>query len=97
MPWGHDQSKRRGDELTGQDSEAVRKAFLTEIMSELNLEGEALQVRKQGEAERQFRKKNSISKGPEAQNSKLSMGSLVHSPLDRQFPPNLSFHSCMIL
>lgn len=52
MPWGHDQSKRRGDELTGQDTEAVRKAFLTEIMSELNLEGEALQVRKQGEAER---------------------------------------------
>lgn len=63
MPWGHDQSKRRGDELTGQDTEAVRKAFLTEIMSELNLEGEALQVRKQGEAERQFRKKEQHKQG----------------------------------
>lgn len=38
---------KKGAKLTGQDPEAARELFLNEIMSELNLEGEALQVRKQ--------------------------------------------------
>lgn len=68
--------QRRDDERTGQDPQAARELFLNKIMSEVNLEGEASQVRKQEREKGVPGRKNNIKQRTQNMKQQDTQGKL---------------------